>query len=152
MKGGITLNLFKNILVAYDGSEKSKEALIKANEIATNETDCHVHIVTVWQPLSDVMMGSDMYMAYQEFIETSKNEANQKLETAKSLTENIADQRTALLIEGHPASEIICYAKQNDIDLIIIGSRGLSGLKKWILGSVSYHVVQEADCAVLVIK
>ena len=56
------------------------------------------------------------------------------------------------LLQGQPANEICNYAKENDIDLIVIGNRGLSGLKKLVMGSVSDKVTHLAECPVLVVK
>jgi nucleotide-binding universal stress UspA family protein len=65
-------------------------------------------------------------------------------------TENI-EAKTEVL-EGEVAENIIRYAEENDTDLVMIGNRGLGGLKKLVLGSVSQKVVQKASCPVLVVK
>jgi len=54
--------------------------------------------------------------------------------------------------ERNPGKIIVQYAKDNDIEVILIGSRGLGNIKSMVLGSVSKHVVQNADCHVFVIK
>ncbi|MFJ8063888.1 universal stress protein [Psychrobacillus sp. NPDC096426] len=56
------------------------------------------------------------------------------------------------MIEGHPGQTIEEFAEQNNIDLIIMGSRGLSGLKEVFLGSVSHHVIQKVKSEVLIVK
>ncbi|MDY0409746.1 universal stress protein [Paracerasibacillus soli] len=56
------------------------------------------------------------------------------------------------MLTGKPANEITDFAKGKDIDLIIIGNRGLNGIKEFVLGSVSKKVVDEATCPVLVVK
>lgn len=56
------------------------------------------------------------------------------------------------VLEGDPAQKICQYAEDQASDLIVIGNRGLSGLKKWVLGSVSQEVTQNASCPVLVVK
>ena len=53
---------------------------------------------------------------------------------------------------GDPAKEIVDLAVMTEADLIIIGSRGLSGIKKWVLGSVSEKVAQQSPCPVLIVK
>ena len=58
-----------------------------------------------------------------------------------------------ILKEGHPSHTIVNVAKDGDFDMIVMGRRGLGGLQKFFLGSVSNAVVQEAEnCSVLVVK
>ena len=66
--------------------------------------------------------------------------------------ENNIKQRT-ILKEGHPSHTIVSVAAEEGFDMIFIGSRGLSGLEKVILGSVSNAVAQEAkNCSVVIVK
>ncbi len=59
----------------------------------------------------------------------------------------------AILKEGHPAHTIVTTAAEEGADMIVIGSRGLGGLKKVLLGSVSSAVIQEAEnCTIAVVK
>jgi nucleotide-binding universal stress UspA family protein len=59
---------------------------------------------------------------------------------------------TGVLLRGDAATEIIEYAKAQQIDLVVAGSRGLSAVKGWWLGSVSRKLVHYAGCSVLVVK
>lgn len=52
----------------------------------------------------------------------------------------------------NPASQLIDYAKENEIELIVLGSRGLGGVGRFFLGSVSSQIVHQAECKVLVVK
>ena len=54
--------------------------------------------------------------------------------------------------EGYPATAIEEEAERRDVDLIVMGTRGLSGLKHLLLGSIAERVVQKAHCAVLTVK
>lgn len=56
------------------------------------------------------------------------------------------------LLDGDPAGEILRYAEENAIDLIVTGSRGLGGLKGLFLGSVSHKLIEGAGCPCLVVK
>ena len=58
----------------------------------------------------------------------------------------------AEMIQGGPAEVILEYAKEKGNDLIVIGSRGLGGIREFVLGSVSHNVVQHATIPVLVVK
>jgi nucleotide-binding universal stress UspA family protein len=61
-------------------------------------------------------------------------------------------QFTTKLVEGRPADKIVETAKLESCDLIVIGSRGLGGIKEFFLGSVSDRVADEAPCPVLIVK
>jgi nucleotide-binding universal stress UspA family protein len=56
------------------------------------------------------------------------------------------------LLQGSPAEVILSYAKEHGADVIVIGSRGLGGIREFVLGSVSHNVVQSARIPVLVVK
>ncbi|MEE8357814.1 MAG: universal stress protein, partial [Candidatus Hydrothermarchaeales archaeon] len=53
---------------------------------------------------------------------------------------------------GEPANEILGFATENDIDYIVMGSRGLSGIKKFLMGGVSTRVMEHSHCYVLIVK
>lgn len=57
-----------------------------------------------------------------------------------------------VLMRGDAASEIIQYAKDQEIDLIVSGARGESAIRSWLLGSVSRKLVHYANCSVLIVK
>ena len=57
-----------------------------------------------------------------------------------------------MLLEGLPGQMIVEFVKEYDADLVVMGSRGLSGLKELFLGSVSHFVVQKAPCPVFIVK
>ncbi|MNY55760.1 Stress response protein NhaX [compost metagenome] len=59
---------------------------------------------------------------------------------------------TVELLQGSPAEVILNYAKEQGVDVIVIGSRGLGGIREFVLGSVSHNVVQSARIPVLVVK
>ena len=61
-------------------------------------------------------------------------------------------ESSSVLMRGDAATEIINYVKENDIDLIVCGSRGLSQVSGWLLGSVSRKLVHYAECSVLIVK
>jgi nucleotide-binding universal stress UspA family protein len=56
------------------------------------------------------------------------------------------------LVEGRPSDRIIETAKTEDFDLVVMGSRGLGGIKEFLLGSVSDRVADEVPCPVLIVK
>ena len=87
-----------------------------------------------------------------DFWSNVKSEAQQTLERhAESLREHGIEVESVVR-EGYPATVILEEAEQREADLIVIGTRGLSGLKHLLLGSIAERVVQKAPCAVLTVK
>ncbi|MDM5317050.1 universal stress protein [Fictibacillus sp. b24] len=142
----------QTILVAYDGSQESQKALDFSVDFANERKDVALHLVTVYQPVYTMAYTYGNYPVEQASYELKeKNEAiiqNVKTEISLKTDHPIV----AKAIEGHPGNVLTHYASLNGIDLIVIGSRGLSGVKELFLGSVSHYVVQKAECPVLVIK
>jgi nucleotide-binding universal stress UspA family protein len=84
-----------------------------------------------------------------------KREADEGRALLKRSVQILADngiQAKSMMLRGDAATEILQYANEHDIDLIIAGSRGLSAVTGWLLGSVSRKLVHYADCSVLIVK
>jgi nucleotide-binding universal stress UspA family protein len=89
----------------------------------------------------------------KEAIEAEENEQGERLlEEAKSILQSASIQAVGVLPRGDAATEIIAYTQTNHIDLIVCGSRGLSPVAGWLLGSVSRKLVHYAGCSVLIVK
>lgn len=91
-----------------------------------------------------------------EWEEAMYDRFRELAEEAVSYVENTAKNAgldvEAVLLEGHPAEEIVSFAEKNGIDLIIVGSLGKSGVERFMLGSVSEKVVKNAKVPVLVVR
>lgn len=147
------MNLISNILVAYDGSENSNQALDYAKELAQLNANSKVHILTAWMaPMGMASYEVNAHIRYDEILKSHEEDAKSKLAEAESRVAEIKERCQFNQVQGHPSTTIVNYAEENGIDLIVLGNRGLSGVKKLFLGSVSNRVVQDAPCAVLVIK
>src|SRR4029078_2394944 len=94
----------------------------------------------------------------KEILESAKNEAQQWFDKIKEKidegnTNNLIQLQTEVVVTGTSiVSAIVQYAKNKEVDLIVIGTRGRSGLKKLLLGSVASGVITYAECAVMVVK
>ncbi|UNJ81097.1 universal stress protein [Metabacillus dongyingensis] len=152
--------IYKRILVAIDGSEGSKQALQQGSELARNngadltliyvKNETHLPLYGGVYPVSAAgtqIIQEEVERA--EEVEISKGEAILR-KAKEAVSPDI--KVTAVLLDGDPAASICGYTEKNNIDLIVMGSRGLSGIKKWVLGSVSQKVLSEATQAVLITK
>jgi nucleotide-binding universal stress UspA family protein len=151
------------ILVCLDGSERSKKILKEASQIATGCQVNDLAVLHVYEPRLDPASPSwgsrthsltDADNEYMCKLRGQEKEQRQQLlqEAVKYFEENNLKAR-AILKEGNPAQTIVSTAAEEGTDMIVIGSRGLGGLKKVFLGSVSSAVIQEADnCTIAVVK
>ena len=140
---------FQRLLVAYDGSPHSKKALDKAAEFMAEDSSVQTHIVNVTRPPTMGLYGA--YMT-EDVLQELDKEVEKTISEAKERLAEYKDTCHFVRLWGYVPQEIINYAKEHEIDLIMIGSRGLGAFKEMFLGSVSHHVVQQAPCPVLIIK
>ena len=139
------------ILVPYDASEFSNKAFQEALEIA-KKFDAKLVVLTV--------LGSDVKerdrMTLERAIELQDEQENIATKILKDLekTANTEGVNFAFdcVYDSEPAKGIVNYANSDNFDLIVVGSHGRTGLRKKILGSVAYGVVEHAKCPVLIIK
>lgn len=146
----------KNILVPIDGSDYSLNAAEYAIRIAKNEKAqlfC-IYIVTPRIPYGYAAPSvSSTEGRYHE--EDMKRKIESWFDEVRQMAkdENIDDIETEIFIDVKSVIQsIVEYAGRKDIDLIVIGTRGRTGLKKILKGSVANGVVQQAHCSVLVVR
>ncbi len=138
------------IVVAYDGSELSKKALERAIYLAKQDKKVELNVITAIPRLIPAVYNYGV-TAVTEHEAKLKNAKEIMLEVEETL--NVIPNKTeTYILEGNPAQAIEEFAENNNADVIVIGSRGLSGLKEMFLGSVSHHVVQKAACEVVIVK
>jgi len=146
------MSIFQNLLVAYDGSACSKKALEKALEFVEANQCVQVHVVHVMNPPHKKLYSLYGLNMSQQIIEEIEEINKKTLEEAEQLVKENKRNFQFIRLQGDASEEIIDYATEHEMDLIIIGSRGLGAVKGMLLGSVSYRVVQYAECHVLIIK
>ncbi len=148
------------LLVCTDGSEQSKKAMEKALEIASGCKVGQVTLINVYEKVDDLPPEAhDRIPITKEDVKMIKQLRDHEKEDRRSLLEENAEyfkkhniQVDTMAECGHPAEVITRVANDGNYDMIVIGSRGLGGLKKLLLGSVSNSVLQEAKSSVLVVK
>ncbi|QXJ34183.1 universal stress protein [Saccharolobus shibatae] len=138
----------KRILVGYDGSENAERALDFAIELA-NKFSARLFVVEVIDLTLFYNSGIlPPLEATKSLEEKAKKDVKKAIEKAKSK----GVDAEGITLEGDPAHSILEFAKDNQVDVIIIGSRGLSKVQRIFLGSVSNKIVQESKIPVIVVK
>jgi len=143
----------KKILVPTDFSEESERAAVYAVELARRYGANEVHCIHVSDIPADLLATSAYYMTgpSERFVEQVRQEGRKSLDAFTRKNFRDVPVKTVFL-EGRPFVEIIRYARENQIDLIIISTHGRGGIKHALFGSVAEKVVRKAPCPVLVVK
>ncbi|WP_442602644.1 universal stress protein [Paenibacillus sp. KN14-4R] len=143
---------FSKILVAYDGSDLSNKALHQAIALASGR-EVQIDVVHVFQiPVFIIGEGVLSPPASKE-LEVYNN-AQAILDEAKEVVDRIADAPTTnyYLVQGEQSEGILAQAAESGSDIIVIGNRGMTGMREFMLGSVSHHVAQHSKIPVLIVK
>ena len=148
----------KKILVAIDGSKPSLDASEQAISLAAKyEAELiAVHAVSPnvrYGYLEDVITPG-LPASLKEVVVLAMEKGQKYLDDVKqNASENKVEVRTEVLIGASSVvKEIVEYAEEHKIDLIVIGTRGISGIKKMLLGSTASGILSYAHCPVLIVK
>jgi len=148
--------LIQKILIGLDGSGAANKALEYALDIAEKFSaeillvavipKIHLPFISVGPaspPPTLVNFSVDLKKSHQDVL-------THAIEKIKK--ENPSLKVTTVLTEGNAADIIIDKAKEEKVDLIVVGSRGLGGLSRFFLGSVSHKIAHSCECPVLIVK
>jgi len=149
--------IFSKILVAIDGSDASMDAADYAITISQryNAELYALHVIHADVDLPHVTSEFNLYWPHvtSESTRNLSNEGEKYLNNVKvKAIEKDMQIKTEIISSKDISGGIVDFAEENNIDLIVIGTRGRSGFKKLLLGSVASHVVTYAHCPVLVVK
>lgn len=150
--------IYKKIMIATDGSENASNAALSGIEIAKmagaklyalNVMPMIPHASYFGVPIEPPKKVSKDEKSLHEHFEKDGTKA---LDAVKEMGSQAGVEVETVLADGHPGSEIINFAENNDIDLIVMGTLGRTGLDRVILGSVATDVVRHASTRVMVVK
>ncbi|MFB1082462.1 universal stress protein [Jeotgalibacillus sp. JSM ZJ347] len=137
----------KKLLVATDGSEYAKRALLKAIDIAAKDEEAVIDLMYVVDgetSKSDVLHYGDS--------DTASYKREKKFKESVNLVEAEGIKANLLIKHGDPEEVLIDHANSNDYDLVLVGSRGRNKFQTMVLGSVSHKLVKHIDAPVMVVK
>jgi nucleotide-binding universal stress UspA family protein len=145
--------MFGSIVVGTDGSETAGEAVRQATELA-KATGSRIYLVSAFEPIGNQRLREERQQVPEDMqwmvnpredVEATLNEAGEQIKEAGVDVETFARQ-------GDPADAILDVAEENNADLIIVGNKGMSGAKRFLLGSVPNKVSHHAPCSVMIIR
>jgi nucleotide-binding universal stress UspA family protein len=145
--------MFARIVVGTDGSETAKRAVREAAELA-KQTGASLDVVSAFEPVPSSRLREERLQAPSD-IEHAVNpheDVNAILaEAEREVAESGVDVRT-FARQGEAANAILDVAEEEDADLIVVGNKGMTGAKRFLLGSVPNQVSHHAPCSVLIIR
>lgn len=150
--------MIKNILVPIDGSEHAIKPLILANDLADKYGADLSVLFVIDKP------NASSKEALQDFIEMEYPKTEKMTVTAylnklaeKTVRETLEKAKVKtgvqpVILSGDPSAKIVDYVKTNDIDMVIMASRGKSGITDFLVGSVTYKVSRSVKCSCVIIR
>lgn len=144
--------MFRNILVAIDGSPHAARALSEATDLA-QRNDAKLTVMTSMPDPSGWLLSGGAYggqIDFQALREEAEREYRGLLEEAVGQIPSEIPV-TKLLVRGHPGSRILEQLESGGHDLVVMGSRGRGGVRSLLLGSVSQQVLHASPTAVLIV-
>jgi len=142
--------MISSLVVGTDGSETAREAVRQAGELA-EKLGSSVHLVSAFEPVPEGRLRDEArdVPPDMQWMVNQKEDVNATLEEAAEKLP-VAAQTHAR--EGDPADAILDVAEEQNADLIVVGNKGMSGAKRFLLGSVPNKVSHHAHCSVMIIR
>ena len=144
--------MFKRIVVGTDGSDTASQAVATASDLA-KLTGAELNIVSAFEPVSKSRLASEQRDAPADVqYEISPSEdVNLTLEAAASPARKEGVEVHIHPVQGDPSDAIINTAEKVDADLVIVGNKGMTGARRFILGSVPNNISHHAPCSVMIV-
>jgi nucleotide-binding universal stress UspA family protein len=145
--------MFGSIVVGTDGSETAGEAVRQATELA-KAVGAKVHLVSAFEPVGNQRLREERQQVPED-MSWSVNQREDVDATLREAAEKIKEDGVEVETyarQGDPADAILDIAEEKGADLIVVGNKGMSGAKRFLLGSVPNKVSHHAPCSVMIIR
>lgn len=145
--------MFKRIVVGTDGSETAAEAVRQAIGLA-KLTGATLSLVSAYSPVSGRRVQAEQSEAPADvqYEIGPREDVNFILDAAAAEAKKEGIEVQTHPVEGDPADAILNVAEETKADLIVVGNKGMTGAKRFLLGSVPNKVSHHAPCSVLIIR
>ncbi len=144
----------KKMLVPIDGSQQSLKALKYAGDLA-EKFGSEIILVNIQKPFFYESLDPEPVSTEngsETFEDVAKKIIQRGLEVLKGSSVSIKPELRPEIITGEPAEQILYLINKEDIDIVIMGSHGLSGIKRFLVGSVSQKILHHSPKPVLIVK
>jgi nucleotide-binding universal stress UspA family protein len=146
------MSAYKTVLVGTDGSESSFRAVDRAAAVA-KDAGAKLLLVTAYHPMSprEVQAAADA-LGGEAYKVAGSSPAEDVLRDACERATGVGVQDTeTIAVQGDPVDELARVAAERDVDLVVVGNRGLNSLAGRLLGSVPANISHRASCDVLIV-
>lgn len=146
--------MYKKILAPLDGSELAECTLEHLRALVSGCNVPEVVLLRVNEPIAAQTLGAVAGVSstvVDDMVNGIKKEAQRYTRNLAKKLNKEGINATPVVLDGNPAEEILNYAKNNGVDLIIMSSHGRSGIKRWILGSVTNKVLEHSPIPVMTV-
>jgi nucleotide-binding universal stress UspA family protein len=143
---------YRTVLVGTDGSESSFRAVDRAAQVA-RDAGALLLLVCVYRPMSDrEVQAAAEALGGESYKVAGSHPAEDVLRDACERATSVGVEDTEVLaVEGDPVDELARIAKDRQVDLVVVGNRGLNSLAGRLLGSVPANISHRATCDVLIV-
>jgi len=145
--------MFSSIVVGTDGSETAQVAVKQATDLA-KQVGASVSLVSAYEPVSNQRLREESREVPRD-LEWMVNPREDVEATLKDAAEEVGGAGVKVdtfAREGDAADAILDVAEEQNADLIVVGNKGMTGAKRFLLGSVPNKVSHHAPCSVLIIR
>jgi len=145
--------MFRSIVVGTDGSETATEAVRQAVELAA-ATKAKVKLVSAYEPVSNTRLREEATQVPGDlqWAVNPREDVDATLGEAAEIAASAGVEVQTFARQGDPADAILDVAEETKADLIIVGNKGMTGARRFLLGSVPNKVSHHAPCSVLIIR
>jgi nucleotide-binding universal stress UspA family protein len=145
--------VFKRIVVGTDGSETAAEAVRQAIDLA-KLSGASLSIISAFQPVSKrrTLAEAEGAPADIQYEIGPREDVNLVLDDAAAKARGEGIEVQTHPVEADPADAILNVAEQVDADLIVVGNKGMTGARRYLLGSVPNNVSHHAPCSVIIVR
>ena len=144
--------MFRSIVVGTDGSDTATQAVRQAIELARS-VGARIDLVSAYEPVSDARLREEIHVPEDlQWMINPRDDVQATLEAAASEIRGAGVEVEVFALQGDPADAILDVAEERGSDLIVVGNKGMTGAKRFLLGSVPNKVSHHAPCSVLIIR
>ena len=145
--------MFRSIVVGTDGSDTATQAVLQAVDLARS-VGAKIELVSAYEPVAGQRLREERRQAPEDlqWAINPREDVDATLEAAASIAREASVPVSVYPRDGDPADAILDVAEEQNADLIIVGNKGMTGAKRFLLGSVPNKVSHHAPCSVLIIR
>jgi nucleotide-binding universal stress UspA family protein len=145
--------MFRSIVVGTDGSDTASQAVRQAVDLA-KAVGATVEIVSAYEPVPAQRLKEERRTAPEDlqWAINPREDVDATLEAAAAAARESGLEVNVYPRQGDPADAILDVAEEREADLIVVGNKGMTGAKRFLLGSVPNKISHHAPCSVLIIR